>query len=139
MLRRWIIRSLVLLPLACAVGVWIASYFGLFVMNMNLKPYEHALGAVQGLGTYGYVPLARPPSSMFYFNFYRHLTARDGYLDSTTLGFRWGTVPRIHDSLQIIFPLWLPTLLLAALNGFVWHKTRKRTTRGAFPVEPPVK
>lgn len=35
----------------------------------------------------------------------------------------------------IFFPLWLPTLLFLALNGFVWRKTQAKLAARAFPVE----
>ena len=60
-------------------------------------------------------------------------------LPPRTLGFFGGRVPGDPDSWLIIFPLWLPTLLLVALNGWVWRWTRRRKVgAGAvgFPVEP---
>ena len=54
----------------------------------------------------------------------------------TTLGFYGGAVPRLPDSLLIVFPLWLPTLLLLALNWLVWRMTRRRGEGRGFPVEP---
>ena len=41
------------------------------------------------------------------------------------------------DLWLIIFPLWLPALLLVVLNGLVWRWTRRRRVGAVgFPVEP---
>jgi hypothetical protein len=53
------------------------------------------------------------------------------------LGFYAGRCEPYPDSVDVLFPLWLPTLLLSSLNWFVWRKTRpKIMAERAFPVEP---
>ncbi len=133
MVRRWLIRLPFLLALAFVVGVWIVSYFlGIFV-RMNLAGHSWDVTAVQGLGgleigsPYSIVP------TVLHFGQFAH--AKDLNLEPTTFGFRCR--PRMWNIgwPQYVFPLWLPTLLLAGLNWFVWRKTREKGTARGFPVE----
>ena len=53
-------------------------------------------------------------------------------------GFAYNVVPMFggEERYYVLIPLWFPTILSAALLWFVWRKTRKKGTSGAFPVEP---
>ena len=79
--------------------------------------------------------MSQPPTVMFVVAL--GVTA-DGALGVRrgTLGFYIDPKWRFPRDLRIIFPLWLPTLLLLALNGFVCRKTRPIHADGAFPIEP---
>ena len=136
MLRRWLIRVPCLLALAFVVGVWIASYFGRVFLSKNSGGRFWSIGTVQGLvymDEDGSHPWSPTPLQLYCF---QGVTARECQLGPTTLGFYGGRWPGWRDSLQIVFPLWLPTLLLAGLNWFVWRKTRAKYNGRGFPVEP---
>lgn len=66
--------------------------------------------------------------------------AKEWGLEETSFGFLFTTDPAFPGFLQVAFPLWLPTVLLAGMNWFVWRRTRSMgAARGAgraFPVEP---
>jgi hypothetical protein len=136
MIRRWLIRVPCLLALALVVGVWITSYFGelvLYAFSGNRQWEVDAIDGLEGMGEYHCVPASDTPPR---FAFMTWLTAKDMVGGPTILGFRVGWIMGNPDSLQIIFPLWLPTVLLAGLNWFVWRKTRSKGAGRGFPVEP---
>jgi hypothetical protein len=139
MIRRWLIRLPFLLALALVVGAWIRSYFGELDVYQMTKGFYWDVGAVRGQGFLG-VDLSSPyPVKPLTFSFSSGETREDFLNAPTTWGFYGGPVPLWRDAYVIIFPLWLPTLLLAVGNGFVWRKTKKRNTGQGFPIEPSTK
>jgi len=135
MLRRWLIRVPCLLALAFVVGVWVASYFGALVVASYPGGRICWAGFAQGLVQIDEQWNRPAPTDFVRFNFYHHQTAEDLYFDPTTLGFYLGQESGMTDTFALGFPLWLPALLLAGLNWFVWRKTRAKRVGGAFPVE----
>ena len=149
MLRRWLIRVPCLLALAFVVGVWITSYFGLLWMDRRSGGNLVEVGAVQGLvfmseraGPPLYdTPLHRPgfayADEPLHFWFTRGAKDVNYVIAPRMLGFGASPLSLLRIGVAIIFPLWLPTLLLAGLNWFVWRKTRaKPATQSGFPIEP---
>jgi hypothetical protein len=139
MVLRWLIRGVCLLLLAGVVGVWVGSYAGRLGMVKVSAGRGWMVGTVQGLGYMDRTGDLGLPAAPLEFEFSRGETAASIGLPRQTLGFYGGRVPGLPDSWQIIFPLWLPALLLVVLNGLVWRWTRRRKVgvgvRG-FPVEP---
>lgn len=137
MVKRWLIRSLCLLPLACVVGVWVTSYFGQFIWHDWLDGRGWEVNDVRGL-----VYVSEDPGSRFRMHLHYESLGplMSGNMDwnsvTPTLGFYCGTVGSDDYMFGIIFPLWLPTLLLLGLNWFVWRKTRVKYNERGFPVEP---
>jgi hypothetical protein len=134
MVRRWLIRWLCLVPLACVVGVGIASYFWGISWTPCVGGRLWNVGVVHGLGSMaeaGPRGSARPILLVLM----RGAKTDDWLLVPTTLGFYGGAMPGYRDSFMIVFPLWIPTLLLAAINVFVWRKTRGTGMGRGFPVE----
>ena len=132
MLRCWLIRSLFLVPLVFVVGVWITSYFGGIAVTRSLGDRTWLVAAVQGHGVCAEARFSSSP--MFYF--VRNATATDWGWEPGNIGFHVGAYMGYTPSLEIAFPLWLPTLLLALLNWFVWRQTRRKAVAKAFPIEP---
>ena len=144
MIRRWLIRVPFLLALAFVVGVWVASYFwGIFV-HTHLIDRLCQMGGVHGTGEIighmggvhgiGEIIVDRWPVGP-YSIISPGLTPKEQNLH-LTFGFYIGVVPCALHRFAIVFPLWLPTGLLAGLNGFVWKKTRHTGPVRGFPVEP---
>ncbi len=137
MLRRWLIRVPFLLALACVLSVWVVSYFGALAAYTDSHGDRKYISAVQGLWDMGEVgsPGYAPGS---HFQFYGGWNSKDWNLPPTTLGFYYGRPLPVYRGFEIVFPLWLPALVLAGLNWFVWRKTRGKGVGGvgrAFPVE----
>lgn len=130
MLRRWLIRLPFLWTLAFLVALWITSYF----WGVAVECRAGGIGVVQGLGIIGKYPEPIGSVTEWEFFFQPHATAQDCFVDSTVFGFHYGTTKYLD--LQIVFPLWLPTLFLAALTWFVWRKTRPKAIGKPFPIEP---
>ena len=136
MVMRWLIRGVCLVLLAGVVGVWVGSYAGWLVMYKRSAGRYWVVGAVQGLGFMDGHGNNWDMTTPFLFGFFRGQTAKSLSLSPRTLGFFGGQLPGIPDSWLIIFPLWLPTLLLVALNGLVWRWTRRRKVGvGAEPAD----
>jgi hypothetical protein len=133
MVRRWLIRVPFLLALAFIVGVWIASYFGAITAVDSRFGNLWQVTIVQGLDDFDKIPLSMKPGMEF--RFLRHDTAKDRFVDDTTFGFDFGENPVIPGMWRIVFPMWLPAIVLSLLNWFVWRKTRGRSVGGAFVVE----
>ena len=137
MVLRWLMRGVCLVLLAGVVGVWVGSYVGgLGIYKYSAGRYW-GVGAVQGLGYMYRSDDMGFSTEPLRFHFERGTTASG--LPPRTLGFYGGRRSRVPSVLLIIFPLWLPALLLVVLNGFVWRWTRRRKVGvGAvgFPVEP---
>lgn len=136
MLRRWIIRSLFLVPLVCVVAVWVTSYFGTISVHRTIGVRAWTLGSVSGMVVFLEFQIAPSEAVLWIPGFVPHMTAKDWGIPQPMFEFYFGSWPGISDSFGIVFPLWLPTLLLLGLNWLVWRKTRQRAGRGAFPVEP---
>jgi len=121
------------------VGVWVGSYAGWLRMYKCSAGRFWLVEADQGLGLM-YLSVDRGfLTTPLEFYFRRGRTEDPFTLPPRTLGFYGGRSPWEPDIWQIIFPLWLPTLLLVALNGWVWRWTRRRKVGvGAvgFPVVP---
>ena len=139
MVMRWLMRGVCLVLLAGVVGVGAGSYAGrLWMYKCSVGRFWEA-GAVQGLGYTHRSDDVGFPTYPLAFVFDRGATAGQVGMPPRTLGFysrRWRGFP---GPWLIIFPLWLPTLLLVVLNGFVWRWTRRRKLgAGAvgFPIEP---
>ena len=136
MALRWLIRGVCLVLLAWVVGVGVGSYAGLLEMYKWSVGRDWVVGAVQGLGYLGRIDRGLPTMPL-QFSFRRRETAESFGMPRRTLGFYGGLGPWDPDEWLIIFPLWLPTLLLVVLNGFVWRWTRRRIVGAVgFPVEP---
>ena len=135
MVKRWLIRTLFLLPLACVVGVWVTSYFGALMMLRSHGIYLACTSVHGGVWLIeDHLPDLDVP---LHVEFKQGWKVEDVYsLPSSKLGFYFGPDSFHEDSLEIAFPLWLPTLLLAGLNWFVWRKTRAKYNERGFPVEP---
>ena len=136
MVMRWLMRGVCLVLLAGVVGVWVGSYAGWLEMYKYSAGRDWGVGAVQGLGYMGRSGNMGFPTTPPEFGFLRGETAKSIGLPLRTLGFYGGLWPVVRDLWLIIFPLWLPTLLLVVLNGFVWRWTRRRNVGRGFPVEP---
>ena len=147
MLRRWLIRSLFLLPLVCVVGLWVTSYFGGIGVVGTRWRHEMEIVARHGITAINEAPFDgwRP----FEFTFDRKATAQTWDLGPTSFGIyrggfisnsgKGGYTPYYPGWLIIVLPLWFPTLLLVALNWFVWRKTKAKPKDRAFPIEPTAK
>jgi hypothetical protein len=133
MVLRWLIRGVCVLVLAGVLGVGVGSYVGSLLMGEFSAGRYWGVGAVQGLGFMDRTGDMGFPTRPLRFYFERGETAAD--LPPRTLGFYGGRWRAPHEWL-IIFPLWLPALLLGVLNVFVWRWTRRRTLGTGFPVEP---
>jgi hypothetical protein len=135
MLRRWIIRLPFLLALVFVVGVWPASYFGLFCVVMRTPYHDREIGALQGLAELSKHSDHRGGFSRPQFVFFPSRTAKEEGLEPTIFGFRCGEDATDPGSLLIAVPFWLPTLVLLLLNWLVWRTTRANPGPGrAFPV-----
>jgi hypothetical protein len=135
MVLRWLIRGVCVLLLAGAVGVGVGSYAGLLGMSKWSADRSWNVGAVQGLGyMYRSGAMNYQPTRSLLFFFSRGTTAY--WLPPRTLGFFGWRSPGGPDSWLVVFPLWLPALLLVVLNVFVWRWTRRRKLGAGFPVEP---
>ena len=132
MKKRWLIRSLFLLPLLCVVAVWVGSCFGRIDVEMAVGSRGLGLSSVQGLLSVQELPFRISRSHL---DFKRGANADLWWRDHPT-GLHIGRIFDIPGSLVLIFPLWLPTLLLLGLLWFVWRKTRTKVAGRAFPVEP---
>ena len=132
MVRRWLIRLPFLLALALVVGVWIASHREGIQLSLNVHGHSVHAKAVEGLGMM--IEIAVPTIAPI-ITFERPARARDWGMSYANLGFTCLSGWPSRDVQMIGFPLWFPTLLLLALNWFVWRKTRLKPVSQAFPVE----
>jgi hypothetical protein len=139
MVLRWLIRGVCLALLMGVVGVWAGSYAGWLMMVKDSAGHRLEVGAVRGLGVLSLSGYLGVPTAPLKLQIQRGWTAKDIRLWPGTLGFYFGCWPGDSDGYLIIFPLWLPALLLVVLNGLVWRWTRRRKVgvgvRG-FPIEP---
>jgi hypothetical protein len=135
MVRRWIIRVPFLLALAAVVGVWVGSYFGGLSIRVDYLGRMWVADAVQGQACFLSVPYEGLKPNV-YLRFQRPKTASDWNIAVSFPGFRYSDYLGITRSHDLVFPVWFPTLLLAALGGFVWRKTRYKGPGRGFPVEP---
>jgi hypothetical protein len=139
MVMRWLIRGVCLVLLAGVVSVGAASYAGWLGIDKWSAGRVWEIGAVQGLGYISGTDYGGYPTTPLQFRFQRDWTAAYMGLPPRTLGFFEGRRPWVLTGWLIIFPLWLPALLLVVLNGFVWRWMRQpKLGVGAagFPVEP---
>jgi hypothetical protein len=137
MVLRWLIRGVCLALLAGVVGVWVGSYAGALCMEKRAAGRFWDVEAVQGLGFLYRTADVGIQTTPLKFDFM--LGQTDDFLPPRTLGFFHFGWPWDPTGCLIIFPLWLPALLLVVLNGLVWRWTRRRKVGvGAvgFPVEP---
>ena len=139
MVMRWLMRGVCLVLLAGVVGVWVRSYAGWLDLHKVTAGRDWEVGAFQGLGYLVRSDDVGFPTTPLKFDFERGRTAKFMDLPPRTLGFYGVRWPGVPDTWLIIFPLWLPTLLLVALNGLVWRWARRRKVgvgAAGFPVEP---
>ena len=139
MVMRWLMRGVCLVLLAGVVGVGVGSYAGWLHMEKFTAGRLCGVGTVQGLGYLVRSDVLGLTTTPLEFHFARGETAASIPLPPRTLGFYGAGRPWAPAGCRIIFPLWLPALLLLVLNGFVWRWTRRRKVGvGAvgFPVEP---
>ena len=135
MVMRWLMRGVCLVLLAGVVGVGVGSYAGGFWMAKGAASCYWQVGIVEGLGCMyrtgdrGFVTTP----CRFYFT--RGSTTTSIGYPSRTLGFFGGRFPGDLGSWLILFPLWLPAVLLVVLNWFVWRWTRRGKMGRGFPVE----
>jgi hypothetical protein len=136
---RWLVRLPCLLALALVIAVWVASHVVAFYVTKQF-PDRFCWGSVvQGLVDIVVDRKEPRPDHPFGFGFSKEYTTKDLIPVRTTLGIYGGRRPGMSDSLLIVFPLWLPTLVLLGLNWFVWRKTRPTYNGKGFPVEVDVK
>ena len=140
MRRRWLVRVAVLLMLMIVAAIWIVSSFGDFGCGKAVRGQEWYVGAIRGHCYFGVNYLHDNRSGPLEFDSHWGLTFNNTALPRTTLGFGYhrGIDFLGRDRLAIVIPLWAPTLLLVALNWFIWRITRPPPALSAFPVEPVV-
>ena len=138
MLRRWVIRVPILLGLGCVLSVWVASYLGAVEMSWQSENFWD-IGGVQGLCVVSKSQVIFPGTSPPHIDFAERVTVEGRFgahgPPRMTFGLYCGKGPGLADSYLVIFPLWLPAIVLAGLNWFVWRKTRDKGVGRAFPVE----
>ena len=135
MMRRWVIRVAFLLALGCVLSVWVGSYFGWFAAYYTSSAVHRYVGASGGLCDMiedQYVGMVPSPLE---FHFFPGSKVKDLNRPPIKLGFYWGKPVVGLNTFEIVFPLWLPAVVLAGLNWFVWRKTRAKAVGQAFPVE----
>jgi hypothetical protein len=135
MVRRWLIRVPCLLGLAFVVAVWAGSYFGGLHFRVDYGGRMWVVNAVQGQTCILTVPYEGLKPNV-YLRFQRHTTASEWNMGVNFPGFRYSDYLGITKSHNLVFPIWFPTLLLVALDWFVWRKTRYKGAGRGFPVEP---
>jgi hypothetical protein len=135
MLRRWLIRASCLLALTLIVTAWVLSHRGVDQVFKWSGGHVWAVGMAPGICFAYRYDMPDYPNQPLEYRSYAGFSARDFFAVDPVLGFYCGRVPFSY-SLLITFPLWLPTLLLAILNAFVWRKTRRPRVGTGFPVEP---
>ena len=133
MIKRWLICLVSFLPLICVVGAWVASCFGMPFLDKQsggvfrgVFVADGQVGAIQEFNTAAAGP--------FEFTFER--TRIPSILLKSRMGFYISPLKYSPGYVVVIFPLWLPTLLLVALNWFVWRRARQKPAGRAFPLEP---
>lgn len=136
MVKRWLIRVLFLLSLACVVGIWIASYFGGIGLEKRYGGRSSGIGVIAGLVFTGEDGNDPYPDEPLHFYFDSGATADGPLAKRVTLGFSVSPWAQFPDQFVIVFPLWLPTMILSALLWFVWRKTRGCKVGRGFPAEP---
>ena len=137
MMRRWVIRSMLILLLAMCVTAWVGSYWALGISHYG-RTWD---GVLLEDGRIGIVQF----NSIFNFNgvpgwdWGKHR----GVMDWTIWDKNRDTYAALKFSYSssvihwgVTFPLWFPTLLAALLLWFIWRKTKAKPIGGAFPVEP---
>jgi hypothetical protein len=135
MARRWLIRSPFLLAFFLVVAIWVASHFRSLYLDQAPTARYWCCYAVQGLFVVDIENRYPQPVRPLAFDFSKKYGAKDLIPVPTTLGFYAGTWRGQPDTLLIIFPLWAPALVLAALCWFFWRLTKPRPP--GFPVELP--
>ena len=142
MVRRWLIRSLFLLPLVCVVGVWMTSYWQVASITRNSDGRRWHLAIVWGECEGQLAPVEyNEVRTWKWFN--QPVQNGDGIGLNSQMepyGFAGFGFTRYQASWGVFWdvkiPLWFPTLLSTLLLWFVWRKTRPRLEGRAFPVEP---
>ena len=134
MVRRWLIRGVCFLALALMIAAWIMSYRAAFGANFYFAGRFGTIGGVYGLCRVFETPGPRPGFSYFWFEPRTTLTMLSP--PPLTLGFGFVSSGVFGPgALCVFFPLWLPTILLAALTWYVWRKTKVLGEGRGFPVE----
>ena len=139
MIKRWLFRSFFIGLLVLCVGAWVISRWWTSEFTYLGTSYD---GATLADGRIGFGQNHSPSTFRtgwhqdFRPNVRGYWSVSDLSPNLHGLGFSC-----YHDSgrWDIIIPLWLPTLLLAGLNWFVWRKTKPKPVGRAFPIEPATK
>jgi hypothetical protein len=130
MLRRWIIRTPFLLALTCIVAMWTMSDFEVFILHSVYGGRHIYFGGINGLLNIGEIGSTGFPNLTM-----GAYTNPDWPIPHTIGGFYGGSVSGMPDSLELVIPFWLPTIVLAMVCWFVWSKTRPKKMGRAFPVQ----
>ena len=141
MVRRWLIRSLALTLLTLCVVAWVGSYFESMMVTFggNTRLWCSSLrGGELDLTYQNQSPI---PFSGWAVEFDQcdgvdRAVTRATYeaMPHQLLGFAWR--PHKEYWVDLMIPLWFPTMLAAGLFWLIWRKTRPKYSGRAFPVEP---
>ena len=123
-----------LVLLAGVVGVWAGSYAGWLVMDKWSAGRDW--GSRPSTGLVSFIEAATWAFRRGRFQFFS--TGGDGWTMPATAdaGLLWRANTEVSRSWEIIFPLWLPALLLVVLNGFVWRMDAAAEGGPRIPVRP---
>ena len=138
MFRRWLIRSLFMVPILLGlVGwEWSAGHSGeVWYQHDDLRVGGATGWGVLGVGTIdsrsgmfgaepdGWICKVSPMAEI------RFLLPNNS---NVILGFGYGSMPSSH---QVEVPYWFLIVIFSVVLFFVWRKTRPKPQGGAFPVE----
>jgi hypothetical protein len=135
-IRRWVFRVVPLLAMLLLLAAWVTSYFAGIAVTWENGRIRLSAAGVGGLVCTAYTPLGPrlPDYLKFYYN--PGVSIRDWNLHPAFLGFDIGAISNNADQKGVVYPFWVPLLLLAALTWFAWRKTRP-APRSSFPVLHP--
>jgi hypothetical protein len=137
---RWICRGLCICLLLICTVAWVGSYFE----EVYLFHGNHGTLSILGLNG-GFLYLYVQPNPM-YSSSESHWVHHppiagagyDGYRGSTYhfAGIAYQPTSDPTSGWSVDLSMWLVTVGLILVLWFVWRKTRRKITGGAFPVEP---
>ena len=141
MVKRWIIRSIFMLPILLCVGGWGWS-FGHWNTLEVAAGKLHRLGLENAYGCLWVHYFGGGLSSGFWWVGHGSIDSVERCIvprwKSCFLGFSYWHEPlgwRMPIHWQVMVPYWFLILVFAGLLYFVWRKTGKPKPAGAFPVE----
>ena len=139
MLRRWYIRTLLILALACCLTAWIGGYYRAFYIH-HASSNLYVVGAFEGYLDFAYCtdPMSAPPWGFRSLKQRDHDYVQQEYADSQFhfVGFAFDHRHVALNVTALWIPLWFPTVVVAVLLFFSWRKPRLRSAATAFPIEP---